>query len=33
MAFELTFLTTKSYAADSFSEHFRAWCDAAGLPV
>jgi integrase len=32
---QLTFLTTnsgKSYAADSFSDHFRAWCDAAGLP-
>jgi len=32
---QLTFLTTKggkSYGADSFSEHFRVWCDAAGLP-
>ena len=32
---QLTFLTTnsgKSYSADSFSDHFRAWCDAAGLP-
>jgi len=32
---QLTFLTTKngkSHGADSFSDHFRAWCDAAGLP-
>jgi integrase len=32
---QLTFLTTnsgKSYSADSFSDHFRRWCDAAGLP-
>jgi integrase len=32
---QLTFLTTKtgkSYAAGDFSEQFRAWCDAAGLP-
>jgi integrase len=32
---QLTFLTTKSgksYGADSFSDHFRAWCNAAGLP-
>jgi integrase len=31
----LTLLTTrtgKSYEADDFSEQFRAWCDAAGLP-
>jgi integrase len=31
----LTFLTTKSgkpYAPSDFSEQFRAWCDAAGLP-
>ena len=31
----LTLLTTnkgKSYSPDSFSEQFRVWCDAAGLP-
>jgi integrase len=33
---QLTLLTTKtgkSYAAGDFSEQFRAWCDAAGLPL
>src|SRR5262249_34392397 len=32
----LTLLTTKSgksYSAGDFSEQFRAWCDAAGLPL
>src|SRR5262249_29742609 len=32
---DLTFLVTKSgksYAANDFSEQFRAWCDEAGLP-
>jgi hypothetical protein len=31
----LTFLVTKtgkSYGANDFSEQFRSWCDAAGLP-
>jgi integrase len=34
-ASHLTFLITKtgkSYGANEFSEQFRAWCDAAGLP-
>jgi integrase len=34
-SWQLTFLTTKSgksYDAGDFSEQFRAWCDAAGLP-